>query len=140
MYVILSLQKTVIKGMSQNPFNTLWESWLSQFFPWSLRVNVFKDRRISFNLILASSSIKSPSLLNFAGGWNALMKNSGLLMKWRSKNTPIWRRWYCDLPPPKPPPALTIAAGLPAQTFGALDAQSIAFFSGPSINQSIHAF
>jgi len=32
-----------------------------------------------------------------------------------------------------------MAAGLPAQTFGALDAQSIAFFSGPSINQSIHA-
>lgn len=117
--------------------NKFWESELFQFFPWNLRVNSFRDRRTSFNLFLASSSIKSPSLLNFAGGWNALRKNSGLLMKWRSRNTPIWRRWYCDLPPPKPPPALTMAAGLPAQTFGALDAQSSAFFNGPSINESM---
>ena len=56
-------------------------------------------------------------------------------MKWRSRKTPIWRRWYCDRLPPEPPEALTIAAALSAQTFGGLDAQSIAFFRGADIEE-----
>lgn len=102
-----------------------------QCLPWRRNVYACKDIRTCFNIALADASIKFPSLSNFAGGWNAFKKNSGLFMKWRSKKTPVWRRWYCDRPPPKPPPALTIAAALSAQTFGGLDAQSIAFFRGP---------
>lgn len=105
----------------------------SNHFPLSLKVNACKDSRTSFNLSLDCSSIKLPLLSNFAGGWNAFKKNSGLLMKWRSRKTPTWRRWYWDRPPPKPPPALIIAAPLSAQTFGGLDAQSTAFFRGAGI-------
>lgn len=103
------------------------------YLPWSRSVNVCNEIRTCFNLSLAASSTRLPSASNFWGGWNALRVNSGLLMKWRSRNTPICRRWYCDLPPPKPPPVLITAAGLSAQTLGALEAQSRAFLSGAGI-------
>lgn len=86
-----------------------------------------------FNLSLAGSSTKFPSTSNFSGGWNALRVNSGLLIKWRSRNTPIWRRWYWDTPPPNIPPVLMMAAGLSAQTLGGREAQSIAFLRGAVI-------
>nr|GMD75179.1 hypothetical protein Iba_chr13aCG12430 [Ipomoea batatas] len=91
-------------------------------------VNFCKDRRIFSSFSLVASWIKLPSASNFAGGWNACTKNSGLLMKWRSRKTPICRRWNCPNPPPRNPPALTTAAVLSAHTFGGRDAQSIAFF------------
>ena len=98
--------------------------------PRSLKENACKAKRTAFNFSRTSRSIKSPWLSNLGGGWYAFKKNSGLFMKWRSRNTPIWRRWYCDLAPPEPPLELTIAAALFPHTFGGLDAQSSAFFSG----------
>lgn len=103
------------------------------YLPWSRSVNTCNETRTCFNLSLAASSTRFPSASNFWGGWNALRVNSGLLMKWRSRNTPICRRWYCDLPPPKPPPVLITAAGLSAHTLGDLEAQSIAFLRGAGI-------
>lgn len=100
---------------------------------WSLSVKAWRDKSTCLSRSLISASIRFPSLSNLGGCWNAWTHSSGLLMKWRSKNTPTWRRWYCDLPPPKPPPALTIAAGLSAQQFFPLEAQSSAFFRGATI-------
>jgi len=102
----------------------------------SRQVNACNARRTSFNLSFVFSSIKFPWLSNFAGGWNTFKKNSGLLMKWRSIKTPIWRRWSCPRAPPIPAEALMIAAALSAQTFGGLEAQSIAFFKGAGILSS----
>lgn len=102
------------------------------FYCCSRRVKACSDNRTCLSRSLVSGSIKFPSLSNFGGGWNAWTNSSGLLMKWRSKKTPTWRRWYWARPPPKFPPALTTAAGLSAQQFGARDAQSIAFFRGPT--------
>ena len=103
---------------------------LSQELWRSLWVKACNDKRTRFSRSFVSGSIKFPSLSNFIGGWNAWMNNSGLLMKWRSRKTPTWRRWYCARLPPALPAALTIAAGLSAQTFGGLEAQSTAFFRG----------
>ena len=100
---------------------------------WSLSVKAWRDKSTFLSRSLISASIRFPSLSNLGGCWNAWTHSSGLLMKWRSKKTPTWRRWYCDLPPPKPPPALTIAAGLSAQQFFPLEAQSSAFFRGAAI-------
>lgn len=102
----------------------------AQHLPLSRTVNACNARRTFFILSSASASIKLPSLSNLAGGWNAFKKNSGLLMKWRSRYTPICLKWYWARPPPKPPPVLIIAAALSAQTFGGRDAQSTAFFKG----------
>lgn len=90
------------------------------------RVNACNARSTFCNLCLSCSSIKSPFSSNFWGGSAALTKNSGLLMKWMSRKTPIWRRWYCPLL--LLACTLTIAAGLSAQALGGLDAQSNAFF------------
>ena len=61
-----------------------------------------------------------------------MVKISGLLMKWMSRNTPTCRMWYCDRLPPEPPDALRIAAALSAKQFGGRDPQSSAFFRGPA--------
>ena len=103
---------------------------LSYHLPWIRKVNSCKARRTSFNLSLVSALTKLPSLSNFAGGSNAFKQNNGLLMKWISRKTPTWRRWYCARSPPPLPPVLIMAAALLAQAFGGLDAQSIAFFKG----------
>ena len=120
----------------QYPF-MLTNNQMFQILPFILRANACKAKRTTFNLSLVAESIKLPSLSNFAGDSKAFKKNSGLLMKWRSRYTPICRRWYWPRAPPKLPEALTIAAVLSAQTFGALDAQSIAFFKGPDIHNQI---
>lgn len=99
------------------------------------RVKDCKDKRSDLRFSFIWASTKFPWESNFFGGWWALMNISGLLMKWRSRNTPICRKWACDRFPPEPPAALTMAAVFPAITFGGLDAQSIAFFNGAVHNK-----
>lgn len=115
---------------------------LTNYLPRRRKVNECKARRTSFNFSLASALIRFPSLSNFAGGSNALKQNNGLLMKWRSRKTPTWRRWYCARSPPPFPPVLMIAAALSAHAFGGLDPQwSIAFFRGAIYqNYKSHVF
>lgn len=97
--------------------------------PLSRSAKSCSETRSRFSLSRLCGSTKFPSSSNFRGGCLRDSISSGLLMKWRSKNTPIWRRWYWALaPPPGPPPVLTMAAAFPAHTFGGLDAQSSAFF------------
>lgn len=125
------------RAINASQGSTYYNPELIQSF-WSLSVKAWRDKSTFLSRSLISASIRFPSLSNLGGCWNAWTHSSGLLMKWRSKNTPTWRRWYCDLPPPKPPPALTIAAGLSAQQFFPLEAQSSAFFRGATICNTNH--
>ena len=83
------------------------------------------------------TSMTSPCSSNLDGPSWDLIKMWGLLMKWRSKKTPTWRKWHCARVPPLPPATLSTAAALSPHTLGGRDPQSKAFFR-TAVNQKAH--